>query len=490
MRAKNLIESTLGNASARVSFRLKDFEAKGITSNSKDVLDNFIFVAVKGTHADGHSFIQEAIDRGAKLVIAQIPNPRFHIPKNIPYLLVKDTRKGLAELAAKFYGEPSQKIKVVGVTGTCGKTTVTYLIEAVLKSAGLDSAIIGTINYRFKEKNFASKNTTPGPCQLQSLLADMAEESINYAVMEVSSHALSQERTGGIDFHSAIFTNLTSDHLDYHKTTENYFQAKKKLFTRLKPSSFAVINIDDKYGRRLANLIRQPRIITYAIEKKADVIACDIKYGISRTEFVVVAGKKNINFKTRLIGKYNVYNSLAAFAWAFKEGRDIEIIKSGLENFGVVPGRLERIECNKPISIFVDYAHTLDALTNVITTLRQISKKRIIVVFGCGGERDKTKRPKMGQAASMLSDYVIITNDNPRSEDSDRIIADIKKGISKNNYSVIVDRREAIRKALSLAKRGDTVLIAGKGHENYQILKNGAIAFDDRKVVRECLMST
>jgi UDP-N-acetylmuramyl-tripeptide synthetase len=395
----------------------------------------------------------------------------------------------LAKLTAEFYGNPSLKIKVVGVTGTNGKTTITYLLEALIKEAKFSPAVIGTINYRFKDKIFPAKNTTPGPVELQSLLMDMSLEGIDYAVMEVSSHALDQDRVEAINFHSAIFTNLTQDHLDYHNTIENYFQAKAKLFRNLKPSSLAIINNDDACAGKLKGLTRA-RIVTYGINTPADITAEDIKFDISHTEFSLVTTKGKAEFKSGLIGRHNVYNLLAVVAWSVKEGIDFSIAKSALEKFNVVAGRLERIDSDGGFSVFVDYAHTEDALANVIRTLRQLSRNRIIVVFGCGGERDRTKRPKMGYVVSELADYAIITNDNPRSEDPQEIISGIKMGIKKGNYCVIPDRFEAIKESLILAKPGDVVLVAGKGHEDYQILKDGKRHFDDREVVRECLMKT
>lgn len=487
MRAKELIEPL---DSCCLSSGFKDFEVAGVSANSNEVGDNFIFVAIEGTHIDGHRFIKEAIEKGAKAVIVQnLGTEELRNQRESCLILVKDTRKALSNLAAKFYGNPSSKIKVVGVTGTNGKTTITYLIEALLKESGFSPAVIGTVNYRFKDRVIPSKNTTPGPVELQSLLANTVEQGIGYAILEVSSHALAQDRTGAIDFHSAIFTNLTQDHLDYHKTLEDYFQAKAKLFKNMNHRSFAVINNDDKYGRRLKRLIRGPQIITYAIDNDADITVCDIKLDISHTEFILRTIKDKIKFKTRLIGRHNIYNVLASFAWAFKGGLDPAVVKPALEEFNFIPGRLERISCHRGFSVFVDYAHTEDALTNVIKALRQMSGERIIVVFGCGGQRDKTKRPKMGYAASELADYVIITSDNPRSEEPQTIIEDIIRGIRKNNYCVILDRKDAIRKSLSLARSGDIVLIAGKGHESCQIFKNQTIHFDDREVVKECLES-
>ncbi len=483
MKAKELIKSLGDNYPIYI---LKDFEVRGVTSNSSQVADNFIFVAIEGTRLDGHRFIKDAIDKGAKAVI--VSNSQFtpDISSKAYIIAAEDTRKAIAGLAAKFYGDPSSKMKVVAVTGTNGKTTITYLIEALLKEAGFIPAVVGTVNYRFKNKVISSKNTTPGPRELQSLLADAVKQGVNYTIMEVSSHALSQERVAAIDFHSAIFTNLTQDHLDYHDTLEDYFQAKAKLFKDLR-GHFAVINNDDEHSRRLKAMVRGPSVITYGIDNEADIIASGIKLGISHTEFTLKYGNKEKRIKTGLIGRHNVYNMLAAFAWAFKEGLDETAIESALQKFSFVPGRLEKIETARGFSVFVDYAHTEDALKNVISSLRQIKGNRIIVVFGCGGERDKTKRPKMGRIVSELADYAIITNDNPRSETPESIIRDIKSGIEKDNYCVIPERREAIKKALSEARDRDIVLIAGKGHEDYQILGNKKIHFDDREVVKECL---
>ena len=486
MRLKQLIESL--DKRQCIYSRLNDFEVQGISCSSKVVRDNFIFVAIKGNKDDGHKFIEDAVNKGAKAVVVQIPNPKSQIPKDISVIGVRDTRKAVAKLAAAFYKNPSSQLKVVGITGTNGKTTISYLIESILKEAGFNPAVIGTINYRFKDKVISSKNTTPGPIELQSMLAQMRGEGVNYAVMEVSSHALDQDRTGAVNFHSAIFTNLTQDHLDYHKTKANYFRAKSKLFKDLSSGSFAIINNDDAYGAKIKKLTKA-KIITYGIDCSSDIQARDIRFDISQTEFILKTAEIKTNFQTRLIGRHNVYNILASVAFALSEGLDLEVVKSAIERFNFVPGRLERINGNADFSVFVDYAHTEDALSNVIKALRRLSQKRIIVVFGCGGERDKTKRPKMGHVVSELADYAIITNDNPRSENPQAIIDDIKKGIRKNNYCIIPQRQEAIIKSLSLAKSGDIILVAGKGHENYQILKDKAVHFDDREVITACLRS-
>jgi UDP-N-acetylmuramoyl-L-alanyl-D-glutamate--2,6-diaminopimelate ligase len=484
MRLKQLIESL---NTFELYSDAGDFQVKGISCNSKQVSDDFIFVAIKGVNADGNKFIQEAIQKGARAVIVHGPQcPSVHGKEKVTWVCVDDTRRALAKLAAEFYGNPSFEIRVVGITGTNGKTTVSYLIESILKEADFIPAVIGTINYRFKDKVIPSKNTTPGPIELQSMMAYMLKEGVDYSIMEVSSHGLEQDRTDQIHFSSAIFTNLTHDHLDYHKNLEDYFQAKAKLFKNLDHSAFAVINNDDAYARRLRSLSRV-KFITYGIESNSDIMAKDIKLDLSHTEFELSAPDFKTSLDIKLIGRHNVYNVLACFSWAVGEKLDLKIVKQALEKFNLVPGRLEKINSNGDFCVFVDYAHTEDALKNVLSALRQISHNRIIVVFGCGGERDKTKRPKMGSVVSNLADYAIITNDNPRSEAPEEIIEDIKKGIESDNYCIIPERFEAIKKSLSLAKSGDIVLVAGKGHENYQIFKNKIMHFDDCEAVRQCL---
>ncbi len=489
MELKEIIKSIDGSVDPR--FESFDFQVKGISCDSRQVKEGFIFVAIEGSRLSGSAFIGEALKNGAQAVVTQAAvREAGGRPKSEKalFITVNDARLALARLAAAFYGNPSSKVKVIGITGTNGKTTVSYLIEAILLEAGLAPAVIGTVNYRFKGKVLASRNTTPGPVELQSMLADMSLQGVQYAILEVSSHSLHQYRTEAVDFHSAIFTNLTQDHLDYHGTLENYFEAKARLFKGLSPHAFAVINNDDEYARRVKDFCKAD-IVTFGMRRESDVTAQNIAMDPAYAEFLLAAKDKEVRLRTSLIGHHNVYNILASVAWAVKEGIKIETICSAIEKFTCVPGRLERIKSRKDFWVFVDYAHTEDALRNVIMSLRRIGKKRIITVFGCGGERDKTKRPKMGQAAVELSDRVIITDDNPRSEDPHAIIEDIKSGIRKDNYSVVRDRLEAIKSALALAEPGDIVLIAGKGHEDYQVYKDKTIHFDDREAVKECLQS-
>ncbi|MFH1440830.1 MAG: UDP-N-acetylmuramoyl-L-alanyl-D-glutamate--2,6-diaminopimelate ligase [Candidatus Omnitrophota bacterium] len=467
---------------------INDFKVKGISSHSKKIANNYIFVAIKGTNYDGNAFIDEALKNGAKAVITSSMESAVKYCKGINFIKIIDERKALSDLAAGFYGNPSKGIKVIGITGTNGKTTISYLLEALLQKSGRRCAVIGTINCRFKNKIIDSKNTTPAAEDIQQMLFKILKYGINYCLMEVSSHALDQGRISKVEFNSAIFTNLTQDHLDYHNTMEDYFQAKAKLFKNLDKQAVAIINNDDAYGRMLSGMTAA-KIMTYGIYNTADVMAKEIKFGISGSEFVLKYESKEIKLNTPLVGLYNIYNILAAVCFCLKERIDLRVIARALEKFSNVPGRLEKIDTGKDFSVFVDYAHTPEALNNVLGTLRQLCDRRIIVVFGCGGDRDKTKRPKMGQAATELADYAIITNDNSRSESPEDIVNDIKKGISRDNYCVVLDRKQAIEKSLSIASSGDIVLIAGKGHENYQIINNQISEFDDREVVRQCLKS-
>jgi len=466
--------------------KIAGLEIKGLTCNSKEVKPGFLFVAIQGNCQNGNHFIKEAISRGAGIVAVEKEPPRIKAPGKVIFLVVNDCRKFFARATHKFYGAPSDKVKVIGITGTNGKTTISYLIEAIAKKSGCGCGVIGTINYRFKGKTIIAKNTTPESGQLQSLLMRMRAQKVKYCAMEVSSHALDQERVAGINFSRAVFTNLTQDHLDYHKNLENYFLAKLKLFRALAPASSAIINNDDQYSVRIKRLTKA-KILTYGIKKKANLMASEINFGMRWTEFSLVAGQINIRIKTKLIGRYNIYNILAAIAWGISEKLRIQDIKSAIEKFKNVPGRLERVNCPGGFNVFIDYAHTPDALFNVISALRPLVEGKIIVVFGCGGERDKLKRPLMGRVVTELADYAIITSDNPRSENPAQIIRDIQAGIQKSNYCLVPRRGEAIRQGLSLINKSDCLLIAGKGHENYQVLKNKAMPFNDRKVARKCL---
>ena len=483
MRLKNLINKN------RFCFsdRERNIQIRGITCDSRKVKQDYIFFAICGNRLNGERFIPEAIENGAKVIILQ-KNTKFHPDaKGIIFIKVDNIRKMLSNMVSKFYSFPEQKIKVVGVTGTNGKTTLTYLIENILNQARIPAGVIGTVNYRYRNKILEASNTTPNAEVLQFVLSDMIENSIKYAIIEVSSHALQQERVSNIVFSDAIFTNLTQDHLDYHHNMESYFRAKSKLFTKLNKDAFAYINIDDIYGRRLIKLTEANKI-SYSIDRKSDIQAFKIKNFDDHLEFFVKFAKTTIHIKSSLIGRFNIYNILAACAFGLIHDISPKIISLGINRFKGVPGRLERVSNHRcPFQVFVDYAHTQVALKNVVSVLKNKTKARLILVFGCGGNRDKRKRPKMGKVASRFADKVILTADNPREEDAQSIIQDIKKGMVDDNYQIIVDRLDAIKKALSMAKEKDIVLIAGKGHEGCQIFKDKTVSFDDREVARRCL---
>ncbi|MBU1125743.1 MAG: UDP-N-acetylmuramoyl-L-alanyl-D-glutamate--2,6-diaminopimelate ligase [Candidatus Omnitrophica bacterium] len=466
----------------------QDIEVGGISCNSKTVCPGDLFVAIKGVCNDGSRFVREALHRKAKVIISENAMPKVFNERGVLWVRVADARHSLSHLASVFYKDPSAGLKVIGVTGTNGKTSVTYLLESVLKKANLPSGVIGTINYRFPRYCRTAKNTTPGPLELLSLLSAMKKAGVRYVAMEVSSHALSQKRTEGITFSSAIFTNLTQDHLDYHLRLKNYFEAKALLFEGLSSKASAMVNSDDAYCKKL-KAITKARVVTYGIKSRAEVTAKEIVLGRQGTQFLLVHRTRRFHLHTRLIGIHNVYNILAAAAWALQEKIPVWSIQEGIAHCGVIPGRLEPILCRQGFSVFVDYAHTEDALKNVLMTLRQLPRRRIIVVFGCGGERDSVKRPRMGRVVSRLSDYAFVTNDNPRSEDPLKIIADIRRGMRGKEYEIIPDRLKAIKKSLTIARGGDIVLIAGKGHEPYQVIGSTMRLFDDREVVRKCLRS-
>ena len=467
----------------------RDFEVLTISCDSREAQKDGLFVALPGFKFNGENFIKDAMAQGSKIIAKQGGAKSLEqesIPDNICVLDVDDPKYFLHCIGQRFYGLPSHKIKSIGVTGTNGKTTITYLIESIIHAAAKRCGVIGTVNHRIGTEVIPSKNTTPGFLDNQRYLAQLADLGVDFCVMEASSHALDQGRLEGIDFSAGIFTNLTQDHLDYHKDMDNYFKAKSLLFKNLSSSAVSIINVDDDYGKRLLPMCRS-KIMTYAIDAPADVRAQNSAYQLSGNRFEIIFPKGNIKIHTRFIGKHNIYNILAAFAWGLSQGLDPRIIQRGIENLTCVPGRFEPVENNNGLFIFIDYAHTEDGLVNVLKALRAVTLTKIILVFGCGGDRDRTKRPKMAKAACALADYSIVTSDNPRSEDPQAIINEIITGFAKNNYETCVDRKEAIGRALKLAQKNQIVLIAGKGHEDYQIFKDRTIAFNERDIVKECL---
>ncbi|HLD35822.1 MAG TPA: UDP-N-acetylmuramoyl-L-alanyl-D-glutamate--2,6-diaminopimelate ligase, partial [Planctomycetota bacterium] len=479
---------------------------KGVSYNSKQVKPGDLFLAIPGAKTDGAYFIPEALQRGAVAVIA---NKKLNLFTMVPYIRVADPRAALAIASNHFFHYPSRKLKVLGITGTNGKTTTAYLIKSILdkihphtKDFGVGAGLIGTIEYLIGNRQIPASVTTPQSYDLQNYFAQMLKEGTRYSVMEVSSHSLVQKRVLGIDFHRAIFTNLTRDHLDFHKTPNQYKQAKAILFKNLSSDSIAILNADDPVSKYYAK-ITPAQVVWYHIAEgnlrtqykncvprfRGILIQAEIKESSLYGNTILLKtpiGETTI--QSPLIGRHNVYNILAATATAVSLGVPVDTIREGIEQFKVMRGRMETIPTSTGYTVMVDFGHTEDALKNVLSSLRPLVSKRIITVFGCGGDRDKGKRPLMGKMVSKLSDLFVITSDNPRSEDPLKIIKDIRKGIRrKGGYYVEPDRHEAIKKALTLARQGDLVLIAGKGHETYQIFKDTVKPFDDREVVKQLL---
>lgn len=481
MRLRTLIEEI--NYRELVNIDNLDEEIESIAYNSKNVKQNSLFICLTGEHVDGHEYAEEAITNGA---LACVVERRLSI--EAPQIVVDSTEKMIAKISSVYYDNPSTKINVIGVTGTNGKTTVSHLIQHLYESFSEKCVLIGTLGYKFKvnESYHEAKHTTPQAPELQRLLYYVNERCFDNVAMEVSSHSLVQHRVDHIDFNGAIFTNLTQDHLDFHITMENYFRAKSKLFEDLVAGDFAIINIDDEYGSRFYNATSSNvKKYTYGIKNNATVKAKDVSYDGQGASFTCVIDKKEYKVNLRMNGLFSVYNVLAAIATALALGFDIEKSIRVFESIPGVAGRFEVIT-TKP-TVIVDYAHTPDGLENVLKTAREITPENgnLICIFGCGGDRDTTKRPKMGKIAEELADKVIITSDNPRSENPQQIITDILAGFkSVNDVIVEPDRELAIKEAYKIAQVNDVVLIAGKGHEDYQILANETIHFDDREKVR------
>jgi UDP-N-acetylmuramoyl-L-alanyl-D-glutamate--2,6-diaminopimelate ligase len=467
-----------------------DRDVCGITYDSRRVAPGMVFVAVPGAHVDGHDYVNSAIDRGAVAIICE--RNGFASPK-ATRVLVPDAREALARIAAAFYQHPSTQLQVIGVTGTNGKTTVAFMVKELLEAAGIKTGLMGTVRYEIGDRVIPAQRTTPEALELQQMMAQMVSSGCKACVMEVSSHALDQQRVNGIEFDVAIFTNLTQDHLDYHGTMENYLAAKRKLFTRTASGSkkaAVVINIDDAGGVTLARDSDVEVKLTYGIRNAASLRATRIQLGADASRFVLEGPGNSFECKLPLIGRHNIYNALAAAGAGFALNLHTTKIQSALNRLEPVPGRLERVSLGQPFGVFVDYAHTDDALLNVLATLREITPGRLLLLFGCGGNRDAGKRPKMGQAAAQHADYTMITSDNPRRESPVAIAAQIEQGyrvVKTTDYSVCLDRRRAIGQIISMAKPGDTVLIAGKGHETYQEFEDTIVPFDDRVYAREAL---
>jgi UDP-N-acetylmuramoyl-L-alanyl-D-glutamate--2,6-diaminopimelate ligase len=459
-----------------------------ICCDSRQVEKGSLFFALQGEKLDGNRFVQEAVHRGAVAVVSDADD--LKVPHEISVLRVKDARRSMARAAAAFYGHPTRTVQLVGITGTNGKTTTSYVLHSIFRARQETAGLIGTIECLIGDRSIPSQNTTPESIHLQGFLAELRDQGCHRAVMEVSSHALEMHRVDGCHFKVAVFTNLTRDHLDFHQTMDRYFDAKRKLFFGVEAPApeWAVLNVDDDRGVRLSAEVPSKKI-TYGLHPGADVYASGVESSFEGLKFTARTPRGPIPVESTLAGTPNVYNILAALASSIAMEIDMDEIREGIRNLRSVPGRFERVDCGQPFAVVVDYAHTDDALKNVLTTARALTKHRVITVFGCGGDRDRSKRPLMGEVAGRLSDFTILTSDNPRSEDPLRIIADAVVGLQRatDRYAVEPDRGNAIRRALEGARAGDIVLLTGKGHETYQILADHTLPFDDREVAREIL---
>lgn len=463
-----------------------DIDIKEIVYDSRKAVKNSLFVAIEGYNVDGHNFIDDALNRGA---IAVVVEKEVKIDRNIPIIRVKDSRLALANMSSIFYNEPSKKINLVGVTGTNGKTTTTYLIKGIFEAAQRNTGIIGTMGSIIGEEKLQVNNTTPESLDLQKSFDLMLKKNIDNCIMEVSSHSLELSRVEFCDFNVGIFTNLSVDHLDFHENIDNYLAAKIKLFYKTKDCN--ILNIDDIYGQKILNKLKslETPILTYGIENKGDIYAKNILYSAEGVEFLLVMPNGQIKVKANIPGLFTVYNCLAAAACGFSYGISLGNIKRGLESIKGVRGRFEVVPTNKDFTVIIDFAHTPDGLEKVLNTIDKFAKGRIIIVFGAGGDRDKSRRSGMGEIAAKYCDLCIITSDNSRSEDPEKIIEDIIVGVKRANgkYVAIVDREEAIRYAIENGRSDDVILLAGKGHETYQIIGDKVLPFDERKIVLDIL---
>lgn len=458
----------------------KDSDVKDITIDSRSVSDGSVFVAIRGANVDGHNYAKMAEDAGACCIVAE-----EELSLNIPCIVYPDTKIALAKIASKFYEKPEEKLHIVGITGTNGKTSVSYFIKKILETNGKKVGIIGTNEILVGDKDVGIKSstpTTPNSLELRKIFAKMLEMGAEYVVMEVSSHALDLHRVEGITYDVGVFTNLTRDHLDYHKTMENYFLAKKKLFSI---SKFGVINCDDEYGNRIMAEDKSNKISVGI--KDGDLLAKDIEIDEKGVKFNVEYMGNEYPVTIPVSGMFSVYNGLCAFGGALGLGLAPSEVAKGLSKTDGVLGRLERVETNTDYSVIIDYAHTPDGLENVLSAVNSFKKGRCIAVFGCGGDRDATKRPIMGEIGTKMSDIAIITSDNPRCEDPKKIIEDITAGAVDGRFTVVENRKEAIQYALSLAQKDDIVLLLGKGQETYQIIGKEKVHFDEREIVKELL---
>ena len=466
-----------------------ELEIRQVACDSRKVQLRALFFALHGAKADGNTFIRDAVAHGAAVIASEVAAPAA-LPATVAWVQVPDARKALAIAAANFYGHPANALQLVAVTGTNGKTTTTSLIDGIVKASGAKTGLFGTIAYHTPLGNYPAPNTTPESVDLQKFLAEIRDAGGRYATLEASSHSLAMDRLWGCHFAAAVFTNLTREHMDFHKTFEDYFAAKKRLFesTGAGAPDFAVINTDDEFGKRLAGLAK--KTLSYGLESGSDLTTKKFQLTFNGLTFTAQTPNGKVQVTSSLVGRINVYNILAAIGAAQALGLPNEAIETGIRSLESVPGRFQRIDLGQPFLVIVDYAHTDDALENLIRTARELNPKgRVITLFGCGGEKDRTKRPIMGEVTGRLSDLTILSSDNPRSEDPLKIISDIIVGLQKTNgkYLIEPDREKAIGVAIEEARAGDIVLLAGKGHENYQILADRTEEFDDREVARKAL---
>ena len=474
MRLKQLLKDY------NVKNEFDDAEISGIAYDSRKVKPGDVFVCISGFETDGHKYAGKAVEKGAAAVIAE-----HAVDAGVPTAVVENTRHALSYAADVFYGHPSGKFRLVGVTGTNGKTTTTFLVKSILEKAGHKVGLIGTNKNMIGERELPSERTTPESLELTELFAEMAKEGADFVVMEVSSHSLSLSRVEFCEFDVGAFTNLTQDHLDFHKTMENYLAAKKKLFDMCKTG---VINADDEGGRKILADCSCVSV-SYGIDSAADILAGNIDYGAHGVDFDCDALGAAMRIHINTPGRFSVYNALAAVGICTALGISAEDISEGLRSIPGVCGRAEVVPTGRDYTVMIDYAHTPDGIENILKSIRGFAKGRIVILFGCGGDRDRTKRPKMGRIAGELADFCVVTSDNPRTEDPGEIIKEIIPGVEETGcpYTVIENRKEAIRYALDNAETGDVILLAGKGHETYQILKSGKIHFDEREIVHEIL---
>jgi UDP-N-acetylmuramoyl-L-alanyl-D-glutamate--2,6-diaminopimelate ligase len=464
-------------------------EIRQVACDSRRVQPGALFFALQGAKADGNAFVRDAIKRGAVAVASEEPAPGT-IPVGVAWIQVREARKALAITATNFLGHPANALQLVAVTGTNGKTTTTSVVDAIVKASGAKTGLFGTIAYHTPLGDYPAPNTTPESVDLQGFFAEIRDAGGKYAVLEASSHSLAMDRLWGCHFQAAVFTNLTREHMDFHKTFDDYFVAKKRLFegTGAGAPEVAVLNTDDEFGKRMAGLAK--KTVTYGLESDADITTKKFQLTFDGLMFAAQTPNGKVQVVSRLVGRINVYNLLAAIGAAQALGLSNEVIERGIRELESVSGRFQRIDLGQPFLVIVDYAHTDDALENLIRTARELNPKgRVITLFGCGGQKDRTKRPVMGEVTGRLSDLTILSSDNPRSEDPLKIISDIIVGLQKTagKYLIEPDREKAIGMAMDEARSGDIVLLAGKGHENYQILADRTFEFDDRDMARRAL---